>query len=95
MPPIDTAKAAYYEAMIDYECLESQCRTCKDPKKLPELNSQLEQANALVLDCMDKWSQELGRVLDTPCQDLEPAISGIRYIDGWQHDSSGGRLLAS
>lgn len=90
-----SARVAYQEAKIDYSILEQQIRNTPIDQfnLLLQLNTELMGAGEKMETAFDVWSQELDSFLDVLIE-LDPLPTpGLRLIDGWLHDSHGGRTL--
>ncbi len=85
----------YQEARIDYSILEQQIRNTPIDQfnLLVQLNEKLVSAAQKMETALAAWSDELDRFLDVPFQPDTLPTPGLRLIDGWLHDSHGGRTL--
>lgn len=93
---VTSLRLAYQEAKIDYSILEQRIRntSLNQFNLLMQLNSELVAAAQRMSSALAAWSDELDRFLDVPIE-LDPLPTpGLRLIDGWLHDSHGGRTLA-
>jgi hypothetical protein len=93
---VTSLRLTYQEAKIDYSILEQQVRNTPIDQfnLLVQLNTELVVAAQKMEAAFDAWSVELDRLLDVPFQPDPLPTPGLRLIDGWLHDSSGGRTLA-
>jgi hypothetical protein len=92
---VTSLRLAYQEAKIDYSILEQRIRntSLNQFNLLVQLNSELVAAAQRMEAAFDAWSDELDRFLDVPFEPDPLPTPGLRLIDGWLHDSSGGRTL--
>jgi len=86
-------KDTYLDAKVSYEILEQQIRQCQDAVLLPGLNSQLKQAEIAMGKLFWAWSAEVDELLNQPITVDPLPQPGLRLVNGWLHDSFGGRTL--
>ncbi|WGV29032.1 hypothetical protein [Halotia branconii] len=92
---VASLRLAYIETRVDYQILEQQIRNTPIDQfnLLVQLNEKLVAAAQRMEAALAAWSDELDRLIGIPVElDLLPT-PGLRLIDGWLHDSSGGRTL--
>jgi hypothetical protein len=92
---VSYSKLAFQEAKIDYQILEQQIRNTpiEQFNLLVQLNKELAAVAVRMEAAFDAWSVELDRLLDVQIQPDPLPTPGLRLIDGWLHDSHGGRTL--
>jgi hypothetical protein len=92
---VTSLRLTYIEARVDYQILEQQIRNTPINKfnLLVQLNAELVVAAQKMEVALAAWSDELDRFLDVPIEPDPLPTPGLRLIDGWLHDSSGGRTL--
>jgi hypothetical protein len=88
---VASLRLACIEARVDYQALEQQIRNT--PVDQVQLNSDLVAAAQKMETALAAWSDELDRFLDVPFELDQLPTPGLRLIDGWLHDSTGGRTL--
>lgn len=92
---VTSLRLAYIEARVNYQILEQQIRNTSVDQfnLLVQLNQELAAASEKMEAAFDAWSLELDCFLDIPIELDQLPTPGLRLIDGWLHDSHGGRTL--